>query len=472
MGNKQDIALMAHLMRRAGFGATRGELESLVEVGYENVVEQLVHPEDQRDLDMSRFYRYMPAAEQPWIHLHVQVDWLYRMRHTHRPLQEKMALFWHHVFATAASKVGPGYQMDAQLKLFREQGMGNYRELLGEVARNPAMIFWLDNQDNHKRAPNENWGRELLELFSLGVGNYTEEDVYECSRAFTGWRFRNPMPSPRWGQFYWEFEYRPEDHDNGEKTFLGHTGRLNGEDILDIIVQQPACSGFIARHLYNFFVAEEPQVPAWSIEPPGDPQAIDLLSATLVDSEFDLKPVLRTLFNSAFFKEATFRKVKNPAEILVGTLKLTGDLQGPDIGWGTLPLEGQYMGHDLLNPPSVEGWHTGKEWINSGALMNRVNFVADYVRRTELPGIQDIIQRITASGGSNGRTISAEALVDSCLDLMGPIQVDESTHSSLVREAGLSGGLSWATDEEYAGFSESVGDTMALIAATREYQFE
>ena len=186
MSDQDDIALMAHLMRRAGFGATRGELESLVEVGYENVVEQLLHPKDQPDLDMYPFYRYMPQVEGSWIYMHVQTDWLYRMRNGHRPLQEKMALFWHQVFATGASKVGPSYQMAAQIDLFREKGMGNYRERLGEIARNPAMIFWLDNQDNHKRAPNENWGRELLELFSLGVGNYTEKDVYECSRAFTG----------------------------------------------------------------------------------------------------------------------------------------------------------------------------------------------------------------------------------------------------------------------------------------------
>ena len=130
------------------------------------------------------------------------------------------------------------------------------------------------------------------------------------------------------------------------------------------------------------------------------------------------------------------------------------------------------MGQDLLNPPSVEGWHTGKEWINSGALMNRVNFVADYVRKTDLPGIQDIIKRITASADSNGKAITAEALVDRCLELMGPMQVADSTYQSLVRDAGSNGGLSWATDEEYAAFSKSVGDTMALIAGTREYRFE
>ena len=133
------------------------------------------------------------------------------------------------------------------------------------------MIFWLDNNQNHGTAVNENWGRELLELFSLGAGNYTEEDVREASRAFTGWTFETKIPRLPYGRFPWKFEYRPEDHDDGEKTFLGHKGNFNGEDIIDIVVQQPACAKFICRHLYNFFVADEPQVPAWRSEPPRDP---------------------------------------------------------------------------------------------------------------------------------------------------------------------------------------------------------
>ena len=155
------------------------------------------------------------------------------------------------------------------------------------------MMFWLDNNQNHGTAVNENWGRELLELFSLGAGNYTETDVRECSRAFTGWTFETKIPRLPYGRFPWKFEYRPEDHDDGEKVFLGHKGQFNGEDILDIIVQQPACGRFICRHLYNFFVADEPQVPAWPIEPPRDQKAIDEMVGVFRDSKFEMKAVLR-----------------------------------------------------------------------------------------------------------------------------------------------------------------------------------
>ena len=464
---RNGIDLTAHLMRRAGFGASRGELERLSEANYEDVVEQILSPEEQPDLDKAEFYRQFPDAEAPGNYYHVQMDWLHTMRNGSRPLQEKMALFWHHVFATGASKVNQGAVIAAQVDLFRRLGMGSYRELLLEMAKNPAMIFWLDNQENVKRAPNENWGRELLELFSMGVGSYTEKDVYEASRAFTGWSFRSNDSAWRWGQFGWSFDYRPEEHDAKEKIFLGHNGRFNGEDIIEIVVRQPACARFIARHLYSFFVADEPPVPRWTIEPPRDPAAVHTLAEKLMTSGYEMKPVLRMLLNSDFFKGAKFQRVKSPAEVVVGTLKLTGDLAGTDLGWREIPLGPTYMGQDILNPPSVEGWHTGREWINSGALVRRVNFVADYVRDTGRPGIRDIVRRIT----SNGTSITVESLVDRCLDLMGPVEVSEETRASLIRKLGGGGEVSWKTEEEHAGASRRIGELLALIAGTREYQF-
>ena len=164
------------------------------------------------------------------------------------------------------------------------------------------MIFWLDNNENHRDAPNENWGRELLELFSMGVGNYTEKDVYECSRAFTGWTIAPKIPRLPLGRFPWEFQYKPEDHDDTEKVFLGHRGRFDGEDIIDIIVRQPATARFIARQLYNFFVADEPQVPAWQDTPPRDPAAVNIIGDAFVSSGHDVRSTLRVLFNSDFFK--------------------------------------------------------------------------------------------------------------------------------------------------------------------------
>ena len=208
-------------------------------------------------------------------------------------------------------------------------------------------------------------------------------------------------------------------------------------------------------------------MPRWSVEPPQDPPAIDLLAGALVEAGYEVRPVLHTLFNSDFFKDATFQRVKNPAEVLVGTLKLTGDLDGTDLRWKTIPLQARYMGQDLLNPPSVEGWHTGREWINSGALVQRVNFVADYVRNTDLPGVQDIIRRIT----SNGKAITVEALVDQCLDLIGPLEVSDETRRTLVKKAGGDGQVSWETEEQYSELSRRVGELLAVIVGTREYQF-
>ena len=468
MPNNEDIALTSHLMRRAGFGATRSEVEDLVELGYEAAVEGLLEPEAQPDIDEDIFFRYHPMADMIYLVEHSRLSWLYRMVNTKRPLVEKMALFWHHIFATGVSKVMSPYQMHVQVEMFRQYGLRSFRELLVQIAQNPAMIYWLDNQENHKRAPNENWGRELLELFSLGVGSYTEKDVYEASRAFTGWTFAGKVTGIQLGPLPWSFQYRSEDHDTRDKSFLGHTENLNGEDVVDIILRQPACARFVARHLYNFFVADESPVPTWPIEPPQDPEAIRLLCDALVRHGYEMKPVLRELFNSDFFKRSRYKKVKNPAEVVAGTLGLTGDLNGPDPRWGPLPEAAQFMGQELLNPPSVEGWHTGREWINSGTLMNRVNFVSAQVKDTGLPGVRDIVRRVAESNGSD---MTAEELVDGCLDLMGPLDVKAETRRELVEQAAGEGPVSWATEQDHAASSRRVGEVLALIAGTREYQF-
>ena len=384
-----QIELMAHLMRRAGFGESREELEARVTVGYEASVEELLNPESQEPVDLHDLFRYQPWTWKPGtIQGMGHASWLYRMLNTRAPLEEKMALFWHGVFATGVSKVDHWDEIIDLVDMLRDKGMGSYREILLEVAKNPAMLYWLDNNENHAHAVNENWGRELLELFSMGVGAYTEDDVRECSRAFTGWTITPKLPRFPMGRFDWFFEFRDEDHDHGEKTFLGHTGDLDGDDIIDIIVQQPATAQFICRHLYNFFVADEPQVPAWSVTPPRDPQAVNALAKVFVESEFDIRSVLRALFNSDFFKEARFARLKSPAEVVISTLRLAGGSGFPAPGLGNLARQTGYMGQDLMNPPSVEGWHTGSEWINSGSLMKRTNFFADLVGDVERPGVQ------------------------------------------------------------------------------------
>jgi hypothetical protein len=467
MAYQEDIALMAHLMRRAGFGAGRDELEARVSKGYEATVEELLHPETQEPVDAYTLMRYQPAALLPGGQPPMgNVNWMFYLVNTKRPLEEKMALFWHHVFATGNAKVDNYDQLLEQIKLFRDMGMDSYRELLVELSKNPSMIFWLDNNENHGNAVNENWGRELLELFSMGVGNYTEKDVREASRAFTGWTFETKIPRLPYGRFPWKFEYRPEDHDDTEKEFLGHRGNFNGEDIIDIIVQQPACARFVARHLYNFFVADEPQVPAWSIEEPRDPQAIDTLANTFRQSNYDIRSVLRVLFNSDFFKNARFQHLKSPAEVVVGTLRLVGGYEIPRPGYGELSMQPSYMGQDLLNPPSVEGWHTGREWINSGSLMARINFVAELIGDPSLPGVRAIINRLKGKG-----TLTPEQLVDGALDQLGPVEVSDETRQELLDQAKEWGQISWDSESNAQIADKRVGEMLQLIVATREYQF-
>jgi hypothetical protein len=463
---REDIALMAHLMRRAGFGASREELEARAAQGYEATVEELLNPETEA-VDRYVFLRYHPGFWKPITSPGMgSAAWFYTMLNTKRPLEEKMVLFWHQVFATGQSKIDHWHELITQVDMLREQGMGNYRDLLVALAKNPAMIYWLDNCDNHAHAVNENWGRELLELFSMGVGNYTETDVREASRAFTGWTIAAAPPRGYYNRWDWEFEYLEEDHDDSEKTFLGHTGNFNGEDIIDIIVQQPACHQFIARHLYNFFVADEAQVPAWLTTPPRDPEAIETLSQAFADSHYDMRSTLRVLFLSDFFKQARFAKIKSPAEVVVGLLRLAGGNAFPAPGIGNLAKHPTYMGQELLNPPSVEGWHTGAEWINSGTLMKRINFAASVLGDLSRPGIGALVQRIESQGD-----LSPEGFVDTCLDVLGPLEVQPTVRQQLVEHANEGGTLRWGTEQEASTSRARVGEMLQLIASVREFQY-
>ena len=450
----ERTALLAHLMRRAGVGATQDELEALAERPYEEVVEDLLHPDRFAEVSDDVLYRYYPQMTAPDTTGASAGRWVYRMVNTQRPLEEKMALFWHHVFATAWFKGEHMLSMADQIQTFREHGLGKMRDLLVALSRDPAMIYWLDNCENHHDNPNENYGRELLELFSMGIGAYDETDVKMAGRAFTGWTFEQPIPLYPHGAYPARFVYRPEDHDESEKTFLGETGPFNGEDVIDIIVRQEATARFISRHLYNFFVADEPQVAAWSVQEPNDPEAIDTLATVFLEREGDLRAVMRTLLNADFFKQARFAKVKSPAEFVAGVLKLSGTLQDPTPLMGTLQAAMGAMGQKLMDPPSVEGWHTGKEWIDGGTLMERVNFAVQQVGDTASPGTQAVAARL-----ANGGAAAADTLVDGCLEAAGPLEASEET-----REALLAGAGSGDHDEQVARM-------LTLVVATPEYQF-
>ena len=474
--SRQDTKLMAHLLRRAGFGATPDELDRAMSMGYDATLEELLNPvsDDVLPNDLIRRYhvdqsdlRSGPAAAALWV---------YRMAKTESPLREKMCLLWHRVFATGATKLIQARVVTSQIDMFRQHGMGRFDNLLIELSRDPAMIMWLDNQDNHAASINENYGREILELFSMGVGNYTEDDIKECARAFTGWsvvnpdymsiKMRNNTARP-YGYISWQFEYNDDDHDHGEKTLLGETGDFNGEDAVAIICRQEATARFIARHLYHFFVADELPVPQWPHTPPRDPEAIDALVQAYFDSGYSIKAMLRALFTSDFFKaEASqFARIKSPAEMVIGTLRLAGGIELPSQDTYAAAAACSNMGQGLLAPPSVEGWQGGSEWINTGSYVQRVNFASKMLNDPSRPGVKAVIDRVAESAGEEP---TPEGLVDACLDVLGPLEVLDSTHAGLVDFAASQGGADFDDDPEAAG--SIVAALISIIVATQEYQ--
>ena len=309
----------------------------------------------------------------------------------------------------------------------------------------------------------------------MGVGkdddfNYSEDDVKACAHAFTGWNVAPVYPPFPYGRSPWEFRFDPADHDDSEKTFLGETGPWNGQDIIDIVCKQPATARFLARHLYNYFVADEVPVPSWRQTPPRDPEAIKLLEQAYFDSGYEITAMLRVLFTSDFFKseDVRYAKVKNPAEMVAGTLRMVEDHQDIKPGMFEISQEPKYMGMDLLNPPTVEGWHTGHEWIDSGTLVERINFASDNLGNTELPGVQSMISRLMA----HGEVLSPEALVIGCLDLLGPLAVTDDTRRELITHSQRGGDLRHGTGPERSEFTRRAGEMLQMIAATSEFQFE
>ena len=462
---KSDRPLVAHLMRRAGFGATPEELDALTsQKTYEEIVDDLLTPERFPAIDMSYVERYYGGED-----VAIQVGkWLFRMVNTKRPLEEKMSLFLHHIFPVATGKSGHYTSVVDEIKMFREVGMTNIKTILLELSRDPAMLFWLDNNENHKDEINENYGRELLELFTMGVGNYTEDDIKNASRAFTGWSFQQPLSTYPVGNFPSAFQFFPEDHDYGEKEFLGHKGNFDGEDIINIIVKQPATARFMSRHLYNFFVEDETQVPSWQTEPPKDEAAIALLSKVFMETDGDMTAVLKGLFNSEFFKNSiNLRKVKSPAELVVGILRQTGEFRSPTPGIhyvASSTLDGDLyegsmaiMGQVLLNPPTVEGWHTGHEWIDSGTLSERIGFAVRQFEDESKPGTKDLISRAGSLDDDPSK------IVDRCLDLMGGLKVSENTYRSLVAYT--------KEIKEVPDNAVGVHNVLQMLVSTVDYQF-
>ena len=470
-----EIRLIAHLMRRAGFGANREQIGMHANAGYQNTVEALLNPGEEDRMDDHLIRRFHPELSGMMGPNAPGQNWLYRMATTSDPLREKMALFWHSIFATGYAKVIHGKALSDQTRMFRTFGMGSFKDLLIQLSKDPAMIIWLDNQDNHNGAINENFGRELLELFTMGVGNYTERDIKECARAFTGWTIANreymELRSQRdsdwpYGRIAWHFKYHPEDHDDGEKEFLGQRGRFNGEDIIHIICQQEATARFISRHLYSFFVSDEPPIPEWRYTPPTNPEAIDELTRVYFDSNYDISAMLRALFNSSYFQsqDSWYSKVKSPVELVAGVLRLTGEFNRPRREIIDRYFQASYMGQFLNNPPSVEGWHQGTDWLDTGTLVERVNFASQQIGDSTKPGIQAMIERIASTPNN---VASPGNLIRVCLEEMGVISVEEDTMKVLIDFA--SQGHDQPINASNDG-SQRISATLQMVASTKEFQ--
>ena len=472
-----DLQLMAHLMRRAGFGADRSQLEAYAKKGYEATVGELLNPDSRSEMGDDLIRRYHHEQSGMMGQISPGSYWLYKMATSTDALREKMSLFWHGIFATGYPKITNGKVLSDQIRMFRRYGMGSFKTLLLELARDPSMIVWLDNHDNHNGAINENFGRELLELFSMGVGNYSEDDIKEASRAFTGWTIGNTeymaLRAERdsiwpYGRISWHFQFDENDHDGGEKEFLGERGNFDGEQIVDIICRQPATAAFIARHMYHFFVADEPPVPQWPYVEPQNPEAIQTLSDAYFESDYDISHMLQALFTSDFFKsqDSWYARVKSPAEVVTGVLRLTGEFHRPKRQIVERQQQMTWMGQYLINPPSVEGWHEGLEWIDTGTFVERLNFASSQLGNTDHPGVRSIIERVATNGGSS---VGPAELVDRCLDEIGMVSVSDDTRATLVDYA-ADGGELVANPELSDDNRERVAQLLQMIAATHEFQ--
>lgn len=378
--SRWNFSAAAHLLNRAGFGGTPAEIEKLHALGhvkavdsllqYESIPDETTNPSWARP-DPTRFEKFktmrdasaekkqelrrMEQREQREMIQELRHWWLQRMVATPRPLQEKLVLFWHGHFATSAQKVRSAYLMWQQNDVFRRHAAGNWLTLLTAVSKDPAMLVWLDQAQSRKDHPNENFAREVMELFTLGEGHYTEKDITEAARAFTGWSY------DRLNQ---EFSVRPNQHDKGSKTILGKTGNFSGEDVLKIIVDLPQASRFISRKIWTFFANENPPEPL-----------VAALAAGFRGSGNHFRPLLRAIFLSEEFysPEVMRQQVKSPVQWLVSSVRmLERELPPAQVTASAL----RQLGQDLLVPPNVKGWDGGLSWITTNNLLNRYNFAA------------------------------------------------------------------------------------------------
>ncbi len=341
-------AQAAHLLRRAGFGGTPSEIDELAALSHVEAVEKLLNFKYDGSLAFNLERKLRESGYEAGLN-DIAYWWMLTMARTRQPLQEKMTLFWHGHFTSSFAKTKDPMLLLQQNQLYRDNALGNFKDFTKKVSHDPAMIDYLDGQSNRKGKPNENYARELLELFTIGIGNYSEQDIREAARAFTGWGFRDRS-----------FYFTPALHDTDKKTFMGQTGNFDGDDIVNIITSKRETAQTIATKLWKFFVYDEPEAAV-----------VERITEVFFKSGYNLKELMRAILTAPeFLSEKAFRAlVKSPVEYTIGMLKQlgTGNIEA-NVARAT-----SIMGQTVFNPPTVKGWDGGLSWINSAYFFERIN---------------------------------------------------------------------------------------------------
>ncbi|MEY9092226.1 DUF1800 family protein [Paenibacillus sp. RC84] len=396
-----------HLLGRASFSATPGEVDRCLKLGREETVRRLTSGQPLADGAASALvFSEVKADDKPLIVTGVgdqQTYWLYRMVASPTPLVEKMTLFWHGHFASSQYKVSDIKLMVRQNDLFRQHALGSFRKLTEEIGQDPAMMLYLDSYTNQKGSPNENYAREMMELFTLGIGNYTEQDVKEAARSLTGWSYNRKTDI---------VQYQETRHDAGHKVFLGEAGYFDSADVVRVVFKQAALPKFLATKLLQYFAAENPP-DAW----------IDRVARNIAKMP-TIGDVLYDLFASDEFYEEAYRLslVKNPAEYVAGTMRTLG-----------LPLTAVFrasmglMGMELYAPPDVSGWKGGASWLATSRLIARYQFAEKVAKRVT----EDQLQSLAPQGAQAG----PEAYVEGCRRGVGLAPLGKNTMNVLTQYA-------------------------------------
>lgn len=355
-----------HLLGRLQFGVRAEDVERAVKEGLDQTLDRLLSLQPETPV-----FEQAEASLRATAFATGNIDdlkswWHYRMLHSANPLREKLALCWHNHFATSDAKVNSVPMMAAQNDLFRTHAGGSFREMLFAAARDPAMLVWLDGNANRKRHANENFAREVMELFTLGIGNYTEADIRNAARAFSGWHLRDKA-----------FWFNASQHDEGEKTIFGKSGRYTGQEVLELCVDHPACPRFLAKKLLILVMTPVPTE-----------EQITRVAQNYQKHDLQTGPVLRELCRSPEFFAPEHRRsiIKSPLDFVLGTLRALGD----NIHWNVVRDYLTRLGQDVFLPPSVKGWDGGRQWIQSSSWIIRWNFVTELLYESKIAAVRDI----------------------------------------------------------------------------------